>query len=142
MGALSDGEAEGRPAFRLGRGDATGDAHAGLAGTGTSSSGRTRHLGLGLAGLRPRPSTALSVSRCSCEPKSWGRHAHSLSYASTHSPLVRPHQRPQCPAESSAFPQRMRVTPGLKMSPAAFGPPKLTREEYRVSCTAFTKWFE
>ena len=66
MGALSDGEAEGRPAFRLGRGDATGDAHAGLAGTGTSSSGRTRHLGLGLAGLRPRPSTALSVSRCSC----------------------------------------------------------------------------
>ena len=46
-------------------GDAcTGDeAHAGPAGT---SSDRAKHLGLGLAGLSPSPSTALSVSRCSC----------------------------------------------------------------------------
>ena len=61
MGALADGEAEGGPA--LGGGDAAGEAHAGPAGTG-SSSDRTKHLGLGLAGLRPSPSTALSVSRC------------------------------------------------------------------------------
>ena len=66
------------------------------------------------------------LSRCSWRPIFCGRQEHSLSGSSLHGTLtsVISHHAPQCPAESTALPQRMRVSPGLKMSPPPCAAPK------------------